>query len=703
MSIPFNAKKAVCPGCGAQLIFKTGSARLVICDYCGYAVAETSSGIENIGKVADLVPTGAKLTLGLRGSFQGRPFQIVGREQLRWDQGVWDEWFVSFDDGRWCWLAEDDGEYMLSVRVHNRLTPRRHMLRIGKSVQLGEDGRFTVTEIRTATWVSGRGQLPTAIRPGDSYDYADLSGQNGKYATLDFSRGDVPIIYMGRKVALEELHLETGEGTEGTEGEDAQEGAGLIGLESTGAEAMVCPNCKAPLTLQAPDLAKQVTCAHCGSLLKVSGSRLAFLKKLPHGEPARFLGKKCTFFGTDYLTIGWMRRGGEDSDGLHFEWEEYLLFDEKSTHYRFLCVEDDHWSFSTPIDAGDVQLSGDEVPTATYQGDTYKKFADDVAAVEAIQGEFFWRARVGDSCRCCDYIAPPQGLSSEEDEHEISWSHDVHLDAEEVLTAYGDTEPLDEPVGVGPLQPSPSRPLKWKSLLWALGCAVAAFLMTRTFVGMAPNEQLIHAQLPLKTWTPIDTPPVRGRMPSAAMPQPDSPMAVDVLPAFEVEGNIPYNLELNIWTNVDNGWAALDIALINETTSEVFDLGAHELSYYHGYEGGESWSEGSRSTSSMLGSLPPGRYVMRVDSAWGQGDDEGFTFSVSDPWLRSAQKTMKPSVTIGLKRGIVPFRYLFMFWGFLLLFPIIFFISDSSFETSRWSDSDFGPSGGDDDDDDDDD
>ena len=122
-------------------------------------------------------------------------------------------------------------------------------------------------------------------------------------------------------------------------------------------------------------------------------------------------------------------------------------------------MEDNHWSFSTPIAAGDVEVMGVSTVLATYKGGTYRKFADDMAAVEAVQGEFFWRATVGDTCRCCDYISPPQGLSSEEDKHEISWSHEVHLEGSDVLAAYGDTEPLQEPDGVGPLQPSPSKPM----------------------------------------------------------------------------------------------------------------------------------------------------------------------------------------------------------------------------------------------------
>ena len=120
----FNASRAKCPGCGATLAFKVGSARVVVCDHCSYAVGRTDLGFENLGKVADLVPTGARIALMARGKYEGVGFTVVGRQQLGWEQGVWDERHIAFDDGRWGWLAEDDGRYFVSFQIKRRPTPR---------------------------------------------------------------------------------------------------------------------------------------------------------------------------------------------------------------------------------------------------------------------------------------------------------------------------------------------------------------------------------------------------------------------------------------------------------------------------------------------------------------------------------------------------------------------------------------------------
>jgi hypothetical protein len=58
-----------------------------------------------IRKVADLVETGSPLDIGLRGVYQGVPFELTGRAQLGHQAGgIWDEWYAAFQDGRWGWL-----------------------------------------------------------------------------------------------------------------------------------------------------------------------------------------------------------------------------------------------------------------------------------------------------------------------------------------------------------------------------------------------------------------------------------------------------------------------------------------------------------------------------------------------------------------------------------------------------------------------
>src|SRR5258708_37048253 len=100
------------PSCGAAIVFARGASRLRVCAQCGSAVARKGANLESYGKVAGLIPTPAVLALGMDGDYEGAPpFRLVGRLQLDWGQGTWDEWLLGFADGSWAWLSEAQGRF----------------------------------------------------------------------------------------------------------------------------------------------------------------------------------------------------------------------------------------------------------------------------------------------------------------------------------------------------------------------------------------------------------------------------------------------------------------------------------------------------------------------------------------------------------------------------------------------------------------
>ena len=57
--------QANCPSCGAAIEFKAGSTLVLVCPYCRSAVARTDRGLEDLGKVADIMDSESPLKLGL--------------------------------------------------------------------------------------------------------------------------------------------------------------------------------------------------------------------------------------------------------------------------------------------------------------------------------------------------------------------------------------------------------------------------------------------------------------------------------------------------------------------------------------------------------------------------------------------------------------------------------------------------------------
>src|SRR5947199_934667 len=171
------AFQASCPACGATVTFKTGSSVVVVCESCNSVVACTDRGVEDAGKVADVVESGSPLDVGLRGVYLGVAFELTGRAQLGHAAGgFWDEWYAAFSDGRWGWLAEAQGRFYLTfpAREQARGLPAYDALAVGQPVHgLAGSLDFLVAEKGMARALAARGEMPFVLDPGAAYYYAD--------------------------------------------------------------------------------------------------------------------------------------------------------------------------------------------------------------------------------------------------------------------------------------------------------------------------------------------------------------------------------------------------------------------------------------------------------------------------------------------------------------------------------------------------
>ncbi len=94
------ALTASCPSCGAPVVFKSASSIFAVCEYCQSTLVRHDQALEDIGKMAALVDDRSPLQLGAEGSYKGVHFALIGRIQIRYSQGYWNEWHLLFDDMR---------------------------------------------------------------------------------------------------------------------------------------------------------------------------------------------------------------------------------------------------------------------------------------------------------------------------------------------------------------------------------------------------------------------------------------------------------------------------------------------------------------------------------------------------------------------------------------------------------------------------
>lgn len=195
-----------CPACGAPVTFASAQSLLAVCGYCRATLIRRGLDVEHVGTMAALLEDATPLQLGAEGVWRGVHFAVVGRVQVRWAEGRWNEWYCVFDDGRSGWLGEAAGELTLSFETTvPEPLPAWAALAPGTGVTLG-GAAYEVTDRRKAEIVAGEGELPFRVTGGAATATADLRTTTARFATLDYG-GDTPRLYVGEAVEPGTLKL----------------------------------------------------------------------------------------------------------------------------------------------------------------------------------------------------------------------------------------------------------------------------------------------------------------------------------------------------------------------------------------------------------------------------------------------------------------------------------------------------------------
>jgi hypothetical protein len=640
--------KTACPQCGAEIDFRYDDSFVRVCGYCRAAVVRGDRGIESLGRVADLAPLESPLSLFIEGRFQGIGFMLVGRAQIRHGGGgVWQEWYGKFDDGRWGWIAEAQGRVFVTfesagagaVPPWGQLAPSMQLALLD-----GAWRTYMVAERGEARYLAAEGEIPYRFQPGGAFLFADLSDGHGHVATLDYGdRADEPpSIYLGREVVYGDLALVSG-------------GAVPAPAPRIASRHLACPQCGGSIELRAPDATQRVACPYCAAFLDASQGDLRLLGRLgkPLSKPAIPLGTRGTFDGEELTVIGTIHRAAI----IHGRWPffEYLLYSPK-VGFRWLVESDGHWTFVRPLAVGAVIERADG--EVTYDGVPLRRFQACPLVVDAVYGEMYWKVEVGEQVFGTDWVAPPAMVSKEETDSEVTWSLGEYMTADDVKERLGLAELPTRPVGIAPNQPfrhaGVGRVFGW--LLLAVLAAASVLLV------IADNRVVLDERFEV-----VDT-----RTSSSAQPPPGVGAAGEQVffsRPFDLAGG--QNVEIRLHSGIRNTWLYVVGDLVNEATGELesFD---RSIEYYFGTDGGESWTEGSTTTTVHIGAPAAGRYLVRVEAQREPGGGaHALTVQVRQGVFRGGH-LVAALVALGL-----PALFILLWWWW--------------FERRRWRDSDHAP------------
>jgi ribosomal protein S27E len=652
-----------CPSCGSPVTFRSKASVYASCPSCRSLLIRHDVDLEARGKVADLQDDGTPLQVGSKGSYQGQAFEILGRLQVVYPAGFWNEWFLQFQDGSEAWLGEAAGEYFLCQRIDpGTKLPPFEKLSVGDRLVIASEN-YVVTRLDKARVVSFEGELP--FLPQGKYELpaADLRSGSRRAVTLDYSE-DPPLVFRGLYLEAEELNL--------SGLRDRAEEALLKGPQRLAGRVLRCPSCGAPHELHGGPRIQVLVCTFCGTALDLSDPSLAILWKAAQAEkfePLIPLGTKGKLRGKTLECIAFLRRQGEAEDGTSFFWHEYLLFDPLHG-YRWLTEYEGHWNLvkeahSLPTRGGQP-VSSLPQPEVRYLGRSFRHFQSYSARIAYVIGELYWRAALDDRVQAHDFVDPPLLLSAEQDKEEIHWSLGEYIPGEEVWRAFSLPDSPPPPRGVFPNQPSPYRGRSSAAWTWFGIYALLALVAMLGFSLFCRKETVFDGHY--------------------TFPRYASERSF-VTPTFPLKGRTS-NVVVVIDTDLNNRWAWFDLALINTTTGQAFNVG-DDVAFYSGSDADGPWSEGNRKSSVVIPMVPSGTYYLRVEPQSGTGPQ-------ADPLQPPPPGEANPplfSYSLSVYRDVPRWSYFWILLGVLLVPPIFMSMQAGSFEHRRWSESDHPPTG----------
>lgn len=198
-----------CPNCGAPVRLMTSSSVSAVCKYCDTTLTRDDKAghdaVKNLGQISSLVDDASPLCMGAQGEFGGKRFEVVGRLQLEYEDGVWNEWFIHYHDRTTGWLGEAMGQYYLTREgVKERVPP---FVKVGRGQEVSVAGqRWYVSDVRKGKCTGGEGELPFVVGEGYELPYADLRGPGTAFATIDYSE-EPPVVFVGKCVGWDDLHV----------------------------------------------------------------------------------------------------------------------------------------------------------------------------------------------------------------------------------------------------------------------------------------------------------------------------------------------------------------------------------------------------------------------------------------------------------------------------------------------------------------
>ncbi|HCM35360.1 DUF4178 domain-containing protein [Chryseobacterium sp.] len=340
----------------------------------------------------------------------------------------------------------------------------------------------------------------------------------------------------------------------------------------------ICPICRTNNNDMAIEFAiEEFICSHCNTLVGVKNITQKKDIKKPVENVVLEVGRKGTLYGTDYWVINIViKKYGSDTF-----WREYALKD-KAGNNVYLSESDGHWVFLRQLEVAFKESKFH----AELDGRKYRWYETTPCTTYAAAGYFEDKLNFG-LANYKEYVNGTEMISREQYGKSSQFFKGNHISRSTVRKAFG-IKNMPYKSGIGIVQPFPYNVRQCTNIM-----AITALLicLLQLYVVTSRSNQTVFEQN-------INFADVNDKE--------------LVSKSFSFSGGSA-PLKIHLFSDVNNSWANVGIGLVNEKTNEV-TYATKDIEQYSGFEGGESWSEGSQTEDFNMCGIPQGTYHFLISA-----------------------------------------------------------------------------------------
>lgn len=335
-----------------------------------------------------------------------------------------------------------------------------------------------------------------------------------------------------------------------------------------------------------------------------------------------------------FIVTGYLHKYAQ-LDGLY--WDEYMMYSPDEDRNFVLANTGDDWYFIWLADEQryDIRLDYEsEQPYIFMQHHPFRSFpreANYTFDILYAAGEFDTNVLDDEKkLQVEEYVALPNIIVSETKDNVTTWYKGVHFNTPDIRNAFS------EEIGQRFPETFEDRFRKnWPSVRNIALVTIGLLIITQMLMGVNRSSKYLlnrtYEIIPDSTnWSEI--PPINAGI-------------------ITVRG--PATLDFEIETNTYNDWMELMISLTDVKSGRNFEL-TKAIEYYSGYEGGESWSEGSNKADAVLASVPTGEYQVNIY-----------------PYMSSTKYSM---IDLGIYQNRQQYSNIVLVMLFILIYPVFLLV-----------------------------